>query len=147
MRCPPLPSSRPVTPHSGVLPGRDPNWGRIAAAAGYAGVPFNQDDLRITMGSTLLMDKGQPQKFDAAAASGYMKAAGEVHGTVRVEVSIGSGPGKALAWGCDLTYDYVKINADYTCVLRRSVRPLFGACSNRVLSRCADSHFTGGDLL
>ncbi len=84
--------------------GRDPNWGRIAAAAGYAGVPFDQTKLRIALGPHLLMDKGQPLQFDAAAASGYMKAAGEVHGTVRIDVSIGDGPGTALAWGCDLSY-------------------------------------------
>ena len=84
--------------------GRDPNWGRIAAAAGYAGVPFDQTKLRIALGPHLLMDKGQPLQFDAAAASGYMKKAGEVHGTVRIDVSIGDGPGTALAWGCDLSY-------------------------------------------
>ena len=70
--------------------------------------------LNIALGPHRLMESGQPLKFDASAASAYMKSAGEVHGTVRVEVSIGSGAYSALAWGCDLTYDYVKINADYT---------------------------------
>ena len=63
--------------------GRDPNWGRIAAAAGYAGVAFDQRELAIALGPHRLMEAGQPLKFDAIAASAYMKAAGEVHGTVR----------------------------------------------------------------
>lgn len=44
--------------------GRDPNWGRIACAAGYAGVPFNPNALQISLGDILLMDRGQPILFD-----------------------------------------------------------------------------------
>jgi len=98
--------------------GRDPNWGRIAAAAGRAGVPFDQEALRVQLGEFLLMEQGQPLAFDKAAASNYMKqaAAGEYlkSDTVLVAVSVGSGPGTGMAWGCDLSYDYVKINAEYT---------------------------------
>lgn len=98
--------------------GRDPNWGRIAAAAGRAGVPFDQDNLRIQLGDFLLMENGQPLPFDRAAASAYMKkaAAGAYlkEDTVLVSVSIGNGSGSGKAWGCDLSYDYVKINAEYT---------------------------------
>lgn len=98
--------------------GRDPNWGRIAAAAGRAGVPFDQEDLRVQLGEFLLMEKGQPLPFDRAAASNYMKqaAAGEYlkSDTVLVSVSVGNGSGTGVAWGCDLSYDYVKINAEYT---------------------------------
>ncbi len=98
--------------------GRDPNWGRIAAAAGRAGVPFDQGDLQVKLGDFLLMDRGQPLPFDRPAASNYMKqaAAGEYlkTDTVLVSVSVGSGPGAGTAWGCDLSYDYVKINAEYT---------------------------------
>ncbi|KAL9256250.1 Arginine biosynthesis bifunctional protein ArgJ, chloroplastic-like protein, partial [Drosera capensis] len=94
--------------------GRDPNWGRIACAAGYAGVPFNPNDLRISLGDILLMDGGQPLPFDRAMASGYLKKAGETHGTVKIRISVGKGPGEGKAWGCDLSYDYVKINAEYT---------------------------------
>lgn len=98
--------------------GRDPNWGRIAAAAGRAGVPFDQADLRVQLGEFLLMEHGQPLPFDRAAASSYMKqaAAGEYlkADTVLVQVSVGSGAGQGIAWGCDLSYDYVKINAEYT---------------------------------
>ncbi len=98
--------------------GRDPNWGRIAAAAGRAGVPFEQADLRVQLGEFLLMENGQPLPFDKAAASDYMKqaAAGEYlkSDTVLVAVGVGSGSGTGMAWGCDLSYDYVKINAEYT---------------------------------
>ncbi|BAQ66582.1 bifunctional ornithine acetyltransferase/N-acetylglutamate synthase [Geminocystis sp. NIES-3709] len=98
--------------------GRDPNWGRIAAAAGRAGVQFNQDDLMIKLGDFLLMERGQPQPFDRVAASNYLKqaAAGEYlkTDTVAISVSVGNGSGVGKAWGCDLSYDYVKINAEYT---------------------------------
>lgn len=94
--------------------GRDPNWGRIACATGYAGVDFDPNKLCITLGSIQLMTNGQPLPFDRAEASAYLKMAGEVHGTVEILISIGSGPGSSKAWGCDLSYDYVKINAEYT---------------------------------
>ncbi|MEO1339818.1 MAG: bifunctional ornithine acetyltransferase/N-acetylglutamate synthase [Cyanobacteria bacterium J06635_13] len=98
--------------------GRDPNWGRIAAAAGRAGVKFHQDELNIKLGEIDLMRNGQPQAFDRAAASNYLKqaAAGEylIGDTVLIAVDIGLGSGKSTAWGCDLTYKYVEINAEYT---------------------------------
>ncbi|CAI0472623.1 unnamed protein product [Linum tenue] len=94
--------------------GRDPNWGRIAAAAGYSGIPFDQNKLRILLGDTLLMNNGQPLPFDRAGASNYLKKAGETHGTVAIQISVGNGTGGGQAWGCDLSYDYVKINAEYT---------------------------------
>lgn len=98
--------------------GRDPNWGRIAAAAGRAGVKFHQDQLTIQLGDILLMKNGQPQNFDRQVASNYLKqaAAGEYlkDDTVLITVNIGSGSGKSTAWGCDLTYKYVEINAEYT---------------------------------
>ncbi|CAN7137819.1 hypothetical protein BRARA_D02280 [Brassica rapa] len=94
--------------------GRDPNWGRIAAAAGYAGVPFQMDKLRISLGEFSLMESGQPLPFDRDGASDYLKKAGEVHGTVTIDLSVGEGAATGKAWGCDLSYDYVKINAEYT---------------------------------
>jgi glutamate N-acetyltransferase / amino-acid N-acetyltransferase len=98
--------------------GRDPNWGRIAAAAGRAGVPFDQNDLRVQLGDFVLMENGQPLSFDRPAASAYMKqaAAGAYlkDDTVLISVSLGHGSGTGVAWGCDLSYDYVKINAEYT---------------------------------
>ncbi len=98
--------------------GRDPNWGRIAAAAGRAGVKFHQDELTIKLGDILLMENGQPLEFDRAAASDYIKQAAEGEylkgDTVSISVCIGVGSGKSVAWGCDLTYKYVEINAEYT---------------------------------
>lgn len=94
--------------------GHDPNWGRLAAAAGYAGVDFEQSDLRIALGPHVLMERGQPLDYDAVAASAYLKETTGRHGTVTVDVSVGGGGGAGTAWGCDLTYDYVKINAEYT---------------------------------
>lgn len=99
--------------------GRDPNWGRIAAAAGRAGVAFDMAHLDISVGPFVLMRRGQPLAFDRAAASGYLKQAAEgkylsSEDTVLVAISVGDGKGVGMAWGCDLSYDYVRINADYT---------------------------------
>jgi glutamate N-acetyltransferase/amino-acid N-acetyltransferase len=94
--------------------GGDPNWGRLAAAAGYSGIKFDQNDLGVRLGDAQLMANGQPLEFDKANASKYLKDAAAVHGTVRVGITVGKGQGKGMAWGCDLSYDYVKINAEYT---------------------------------
>jgi len=98
--------------------GRDPNWGRIAGAAGRAGVLFNQDDLQIQLGDFLMMQNGQPQSFDRSAASNYLRQAALgaylKEDTVTIAVGVGNGTGSGQAWGCDLSYDYVKINAEYT---------------------------------
>ena len=65
-----------------------------------------------------MMENGQPLPFDRAAASNYLKqaAAGAYlkEDTVLISVSVGNGHGTGNAWGCDLSYDYVKINAEYT---------------------------------
>lgn len=130
--------------------GRDPNWGRIAAAAGRAGVPFSAEKLTIRLGDFLLMENGTPQGFDRGAAIAYLKQTAEQSSLPRnvvaaansndlaistagknlpfsregvvqhidepivVTLSIGDGRGAGTAWGCDLSYDYVKINAEYT---------------------------------
>ncbi|MFH7027954.1 MAG: bifunctional ornithine acetyltransferase/N-acetylglutamate synthase [Heteroscytonema crispum UTEX LB 1556] len=122
--------------------GRDPNWGRIAAAAGRAGVLFEQENLQIKLGNFLMMENGQPLPFDRAAASAYLKQIADnssiskdvvatnmsndlsidrstvkkqrVDNPVIIAVSVGNGHGSGIAWGCDLSYDYVKINAEYT---------------------------------
>ncbi|XVE96837.1 hypothetical protein REPUB_Repub02eG0257500 [Reevesia pubescens] len=85
--------------------GRDPNWGRIAAAAGYAGISFDPNNLQILLGDIMLMDGGQPLKFDRVAASNYLIKAGETHGTVEIKIAVGDGAGYGKAWGCDLSYD------------------------------------------
>ena len=98
--------------------GHDPNWGRIAMAAGKAGVPFDQNNLAVSLGEIRLMANGQPLTFDRVSASNYLKAASQGEylktDTVLISLSVGNGSGAGIAWGCDLSYDYVKINAEYT---------------------------------
>ncbi len=98
--------------------GRDPNWGRIVAAAGRAGVPFSADAVALWIGPHQLMSAGQPLPFDRAAASAYLseRACSRylVDDTVQIRLSLGDGAGQGIAWGCDLSDQYVRINADYT---------------------------------
>jgi glutamate N-acetyltransferase/amino-acid N-acetyltransferase len=98
--------------------GRDPNWGRIVAAAGRAGVAFDPDAVALWLGEHQLMAAGQPLAFDRPAASAYLKAraAGAylTDDTVAIRLRVGEGPGSGTAWGCDLSDQYVRINADYT---------------------------------
>ena len=98
--------------------GRDPNWGRIVAAAGRAGVPFQPDAVALWLGPHQLMAAGQPLVFDRSAASAYLRdrAAGAYlqDDTVQIRLQVGEGPGQGRAWGCDLSDQYVRINADYT---------------------------------
>lgn len=90
--------------------GADPNWGRIVSAAGYAGVPFAESELSLRLGDFLLYEKGTPLPFDAAAVSAFMKANREL--TMRLTFTLGAG--RCTFYTCDLTYDYVRLNADYT---------------------------------
>ena len=98
--------------------GRDPNWGRIVAAAGRAGVAFDPAALALWLGPHQLMEFGEPLPFDRLAASRYMQE--RVDGTylsddtVSIRLVVGAGSGIGFAWGCDLSDQYVRINADYT---------------------------------
>jgi glutamate N-acetyltransferase/amino-acid N-acetyltransferase len=103
--------------------GRDPNWGRIVAAAGRAGVAFDPNAVALWLGDHQLMAAGQPLPFDRPAASAYLRAraagaylggSGEGGDTVLIRLQVGTGAGRGLAWGCDLSDQYVRINADYT---------------------------------
>jgi len=103
--------------------GRDPNWGRIVAAAGRAGVPFDPNAVALWLGDHQLMAAGQPLAFDRAAACGDLReratgidpgGTGTAGDTVLIRLQVGSGPGAGVAWGCDLSDQYVRINADYT---------------------------------
>jgi len=80
----------------------------------YSGVKFNQNNLRVKLGDIALMERGQPLEFDAKAASKYLTDVASEHGTCKIEVSVGNDHGHAQAWGCDLSYKYVEINAEYT---------------------------------
>lgn len=106
-----------------AIHGRDPNWGRIVAAAGRAGVPFDPEAVALWLGAHQLMEWGQPLAFDRPAASTYLRACaagsylggpGPVGDTVMIRLQVGAGPGAGTAWGCDLSDQYVRINADYT---------------------------------
>ena len=90
--------------------GHDPNWGRIACAVGYSGARFEPAQVIIRLGKAVVFRKGQPAPHDRPAIAEYLKAADEV----LIEVDLGAGAAEATAWTCDLTYDYVKINAEYT---------------------------------
>ena len=98
--------------------GRDPNWGRIVAAAGRSGVEFDPEEVSLWIGDHHLMESGQPLGFDRPAASIYLQQRSEGryldNDTVLIRLRIGSGSGEGRAWGCDLSDQYVRINADYT---------------------------------
>jgi glutamate N-acetyltransferase/amino-acid N-acetyltransferase len=88
--------------------GADANWGRVACALGGAGVQLNPEALCIWLDDMELMQDGMPLAFDEVLARGLL-----LNNTVVFRVDLGVGTGEATAWGCDLTYDYVKINASY----------------------------------
>jgi len=92
-----------------ALFGNDPNWGRILAAAGRAGVSFNPNTVNLDLAGVLVVRDGAPVEFDKAAASAAMKT-----DEVRIDLTLAEGEGRAVAWTCDFSYDYVRINADYT---------------------------------
>jgi glutamate N-acetyltransferase/amino-acid N-acetyltransferase len=89
--------------------GRDPNWGRIIAAVGNAGVPIDAQTIDIFVGDVQVAAGGAGVLFEGEVVSEAMGAA-----EVRIHVRLGQGTGEGLAWGCDLTEGYVKINAEYT---------------------------------
>lgn len=92
--------------------GKDANWGRILCAMGYSGELFDQAGTSVYFnsgsGEIEVFHKGVPLNFDEDKAKAIL---GESEVRIRVELSDGKGSG--TAWGCDLTYDYVKINGDY----------------------------------
>jgi glutamate N-acetyltransferase/amino-acid N-acetyltransferase len=88
--------------------GTDANWGRILAAAGYSGVAIDPDTVDIFLGEIQVAQDGMGIPFDEEAAKAYLEQ--EI---IQIHVHLKQGEAEALAWGCDLTYDYVKINARY----------------------------------
>lgn len=87
--------------------GADPNWGRIAAAAGRSGARLDPGRLTIRLGPITVYD-GAPIAFDEDAASQALR--GEV---VEIWLDLGIGTGAGMAWGCDLSAEYVAINSEY----------------------------------
>ncbi|MGE5389763.1 MAG: bifunctional glutamate N-acetyltransferase/amino-acid acetyltransferase ArgJ [Deltaproteobacteria bacterium] len=88
--------------------GEDANWGRIICAAGYSGADFDPNRVDIYLGSQQMAANGMGIAFNEDVAR---KDLGEE--VVKVKLDLKQGAGQATAWGCDLSYDYVKINASY----------------------------------
>ncbi|HEY3412971.1 MAG TPA: bifunctional glutamate N-acetyltransferase/amino-acid acetyltransferase ArgJ [Armatimonadota bacterium] len=91
-----------------ALFGNDPNWGRVLAAAGRAGVPFDPSKAELRIGSVTLLRDGEPTDFDAAHASAQI-----ARDEVEIVLNLHGGPGRAVMYTCDFSYDYVRINAEY----------------------------------
>lgn len=91
-----------------ALFGCDANWGRIACALGYSGSKFNPEEVSIYLKDLLLMHRGCSVPFDEDIALKIL-----LEKEVIINIILGTGPGNATAWGCDLSYDYVKINGSY----------------------------------
>lgn len=92
-----------------AIAGRDPNWGRILAAAGRAGVPFDVARSRVWIGDAVLFADGRPHPEHESSAHRHLSAETEV----TLGIDLARGPATADVWTCDLTGDYVRINADY----------------------------------
>jgi acetylglutamate kinase len=96
--------------------GTDPNWGRVAAAMGARAaelnLTFRAEDLTIALQNVVVFSRGAPGTYDTDALRALLR--GE---EVFIDVTVGAGEHGATAWGCDLSYDYVRINADYSAVL------------------------------
>jgi glutamate N-acetyltransferase / amino-acid N-acetyltransferase len=92
-----------------ALFGNDPNWGRILCAAGYSGVAIDPARLALTLCGYALVREGEPVPYEKSAVIRAMNAP-----EVLVELDLGQGRHSAAVWTCDLSYDYVRINAEYT---------------------------------
>jgi glutamate N-acetyltransferase/amino-acid N-acetyltransferase len=92
--------------------GSDANWGRILCAIGYSGAECDVNkvavDLASTAGKIAVCKNGSGVDFDEDIAKKVLS-----EDEIIIDITLGDGCGKATAWGCDLTYDYVKINGDY----------------------------------
>jgi glutamate N-acetyltransferase/amino-acid N-acetyltransferase len=88
--------------------GNDPNWGRLAMAAGRAGIAFDAAKLRIQLGEVEVFRDGEPSNFDLQQAEAAMQT-----DDLTVRIQVGEGDASWRAWTCDFSYDYVKINAEY----------------------------------
>lgn len=88
--------------------GCDANWGRVIAAVGYSGASVDPNGITIKIGETVVVTNGEPAQFSEELLMQYLKQP-----EVKIHVHLNIGSGQGLAWGCDLTYDYVQINATY----------------------------------
>ncbi len=88
--------------------GTDANWGRIIAAIGYSEADFDPEMIDLKVGDIPLLKKSEAQNFSEEEATAYLE-----NEMVVFEINLNNGKSEARAWGCDLTYDYVRINASY----------------------------------
>jgi glutamate N-acetyltransferase/amino-acid N-acetyltransferase len=88
--------------------GADANWGRIVCAAGYGAPNLNENAVEVRLGEIPVVRQGLPLPFDETEAANEFKKE-----TVKITLDLHQGNGSATAWGCDLTYEYVRINASY----------------------------------
>jgi glutamate N-acetyltransferase/amino-acid N-acetyltransferase len=88
--------------------GKDPNWGRILAAVGYSGAKVVPDKVDLYL-KEKIVENGQPLNFSRQKIHEYLESSDEV----KIIIDLNMGKVNATAWGCDLTYDYVKINTKY----------------------------------
>jgi glutamate N-acetyltransferase / amino-acid N-acetyltransferase len=91
-----------------AIHGGDPNWGRLIAVAGRAGVAFDLSRAAVTIGSIALFKDGRPHDEAAPQAAEYLKGK-----DLTVTVGLGAGRASSTVWTCDLSAEYVRINADY----------------------------------
>jgi glutamate N-acetyltransferase / amino-acid N-acetyltransferase len=91
-----------------AIHGGDPNWGRLIAVAGRAGVGFDLERAAVRIGSTVLFENGHPHDEAAPEAAEYLKGT-----DLTVSVDLGVGSASSTVWTCDLSAEYVRINADY----------------------------------
>ena len=89
--------------------GGDPNWGRIVCALGYSGAELALDKLQLTVGGQVVFTRGSGVDVDLAAVRHAFEQP-----EIEIVATLGLADGKAEAWGCDLSEEYVRINADYT---------------------------------
>ncbi len=88
--------------------GEDANWGRVLTAMGYSGVAFDVDRVDLWFGPVRVFAGGEPAEHEEAEANAALS--GE---RVRITARLGEGEASATAWGCDLSYEYVRINGSY----------------------------------
>jgi glutamate N-acetyltransferase/amino-acid N-acetyltransferase len=91
-----------------AIHGGDPNWGRLIAVAGRAGVAFELSRASVTIGAIVLFKDGTPYDDAAPQAAEYLKGK-----ELTLAVGLGAGTASSTVWTCDLSAEYVKINADY----------------------------------
>jgi len=88
--------------------GEDANWGRVLTAMGYSGASFDPDGVELWFGPVKVFENGEPVPHQEDEANAALAA-----GEVQITAHLNEGDASAAAWGCDLTYDYVRINGSY----------------------------------